>query len=178
VPGSKQVHLVWGFPGTTFLSPDRFPLELIDAVLSGQSGRLFRNIRDREGLAYMVGSSNMIGLEPGFFALYLATSPENKDQAIKAVSGELANLVSGGISREEVKRAKAYIIGTFEASRQTSSQMALGMALDEIYGLGFDFAAAYINNIKEVDISDLPGIMGKYLDMGKGIMVGVGATGN
>jgi zinc protease len=176
VPGSKQVNLVWGFPGTTFFSPDRFPLEVLDAILSGQSGRLFRNIRDQEGLAYMIGSSVMTGVEPGFFALYLATSPERESNAVKAVENELADLAGKAISDEELKKAKACLIGNFEVSRQTNPKMAQAMALDEIYGLGFDYAPAYINNLKEVDIGTLKKVIVKYLDKNSFIMIKVGAA--
>jgi len=176
VPGSKQVNLIWGFPGTNIFSPDRFPLEVLDAILSGQSGRLFRNIRDKEGMAYMIGSSAVTGVEPGFFALYLATSPERANDAVKAVKNELTDLGEKVASPGELKRAKAYLVGNFEVSRQTNPKMAMGMALDEIYGLGFAYAPAYINKLKEVDIGALREVINKYLDKASAVMIKVGAT--
>src|SRR5262249_2663632 len=49
-----QAHLVLGFPGATVDAPDRFALEVLIAVLGGQSGRLFAELRDRQGLVYRV----------------------------------------------------------------------------------------------------------------------------
>src|SRR5690606_1877904 len=51
-----QAQLVIGFPGATVDAPDRFALEVLVAVLGGQSGRLFDELRDRRGLVYRVSA--------------------------------------------------------------------------------------------------------------------------
>src|SRR5690606_8623058 len=77
----EQAHLVLGFMGTTLDAPDRYPLEVLAAILSGQGGRLFLEIRDRQGLAYSVSAIHRPDQDRGFFAFYVATSPENLDRA-------------------------------------------------------------------------------------------------
>src|SRR5204863_420562 len=52
----QQAHLVVGFPGTTIGDPDRFTLEVLSTILSGQGGRLFVELRERRGLAYRVSA--------------------------------------------------------------------------------------------------------------------------
>src|SRR5262249_57762171 len=37
----QQAHLVVGFLGTTVSDPDRYPMEVLSTILSGQGGRLF-----------------------------------------------------------------------------------------------------------------------------------------
>ncbi|MDP2106651.1 MAG: pitrilysin family protein, partial [Desulfobulbaceae bacterium] len=59
----EQTHIIIGFLGTTLTSPDRFALEVVDTVLSGQSGRLFSQLRDKQSLAYSLSSFNLIGLD-------------------------------------------------------------------------------------------------------------------
>ena len=68
----EQAHLVLGFQGVSFASPDRFPLEVLAYVLSGQGGRLFTEIREKRALAYRVSAFSVEGLDPGYFAVYLA----------------------------------------------------------------------------------------------------------
>jgi predicted Zn-dependent peptidase len=85
----EQAHLVLGFQGVGFASQDRFPLEVLAYVLSGQGGRLFTEIREKRALAYRVSAFSVEGLDPGYFAVYLASSPENLDEAVKVVRHEL-----------------------------------------------------------------------------------------
>src|SRR6185436_21137995 len=85
----EQAHVVIGFRGTSFDSADRFALELLAQVLSGQGGRLFVEIREKLGLAYRVSSFSLEGLDPGYFAVYVSTSPGKVDEVLHRVRGEL-----------------------------------------------------------------------------------------
>src|SRR5205085_7673780 len=66
-----QAHLVLGFPGVRLADELRWPLEVLSAVLSGQGGRLFVELRDKKSLAYSVTSFSMEGIDPGYFAVYI-----------------------------------------------------------------------------------------------------------
>ena len=79
----EQVHLVIGFLGTTLKDNDRFAIEILDTILSGQSGRLFTELRDKQSLAYSLSSFSFFGLDTGAFGIYIGTSPEKREQAIK-----------------------------------------------------------------------------------------------
>ena len=71
-----QSHLVIGFRGLRVSDPDRVALELVTQLLSGQGGRLFLELRDRRSLAYSVAATNIEGVAPGTFTVYIATAPE------------------------------------------------------------------------------------------------------
>ena len=74
-----QAHLVVGFPGATVDAKDRFALEVLVAVLGGQSGRLFGELRDKQGLVYRVSAHSVEGVDPGFVAIYLSCAPDKLD---------------------------------------------------------------------------------------------------
>ncbi len=80
-----QAILMVAYRGADMFSPDRPVLELIDEACSDLGSRLFVRIRENMGLAYFVGSSQLLGLVPGPFAFYLGTSPQKLD----AVQAEL-----------------------------------------------------------------------------------------
>jgi hypothetical protein len=84
-----QAHLVIGFRGLTLEDPDRYALELISQMLAGQGGRLFLELRDRQSLAYTVSASNVEGLAPGHFTLYIATAPEKLERARAGILEEI-----------------------------------------------------------------------------------------
>jgi zinc protease len=170
----QQVHILLGFPGTKIGAPDQYPLEILDTVLSGQGGRLFRELRDREGLAYSVTSFSQVGLDPGYFGTYIGTAPRNLDRAVEGLKRELKRVTQEEIRPEELDRAKQYIVGRYEIGLQTHAAQALTMALDERYGLGFDYGSRYIRRIQDVTREDVLRAARKYIHSDRYVLVMVG----
>jgi zinc protease len=171
----EQVHLVIGFLGSTLKDPDRFGLEVLDTVLSGQSGRLFTELRDRQSLAYSLSSFSFFGLDTGAFGIYIGTSPEKKEQAIESVWQQLNAIRSEEVGEEELARAKNILVSHYELAMQTHSAQALEMGLNETYGLGQDFGNRYIEAIKAIDAVQVLAVAQKYILPDAYIMVEVGA---
>ena len=171
----EQVHLVIGFMGTTLKSPDRFRLELLDTILSGQSGRLFIELRDRQSLAYSLSSFSLFGLDTGAFGIYIGTSPDKMEQAIKGVWQELDTIRKEMVNEEELERAKNIVISQYELAMQTHSAQALEMGLNETYKMGQDFGNRYIQEINEVSKEEILAVAQKYILPEQYVMVSVGA---
>ena len=133
----KQAVLVIGFPGTTMASDDRYALDLVQECCSDLGSRLFLRIREELGLAYYVGAQNFSGLVPGYFAFYTGTEPAKAEQVEKELLKEAELLRTEGLTAEELKRAKAKIIGQKKIARADLGSLAATSALDELYGLGF-----------------------------------------
>ncbi|RME94823.1 MAG: insulinase family protein [Verrucomicrobia bacterium] len=134
----KQAVVVVGFPGTTMASDDRLALQLIQEANSDMGSRLFTRIREELGLAYYVGCQNFTGLEPGYLALYAGTSPEAAARVVEALREEAARLAAEGLDEDELRRAKAKLIGHKRIARQDLGYYATLTALDELYGLGYE----------------------------------------
>ena len=171
----EQVHLVIGFLGTTLKNSDRYGLEVLDTILSGQSGRLFTELRDKQSLAYSLSSFSFFGLDTGAFGIYVGTSPEKKEQAINSVWNELKTIREMRVSQEELDRAKNILISQYELALQTHSAQALELGLNETYGLGQDFGNRYIEAIKAVDATKVIEVARKYILPDAYVMVAVGA---
>ena len=176
IPKDKeQTHIIIGFLGTTFHGPDRYALEVLDTVLSGQSGRLFRELRDKGSLAYSLSSFSMMGIDTGSFGIYIGTSPDKKDAAIKGVWQELYKLREDPISREELEKAKSLIIGHYELGLQTHGAQAMDIALSETYHLGQDFGNKYIHELSLITPDDVFKAARKYIQTDHYVLVTVGA---
>lgn len=134
----KQAVVVVGFPGTTMASDDRLPLNLLQEANSDMGSRLFTRIREELGLAYYVGCQNFAGLEPGYLALYAGTAPSGAPQVVEALREEAARMATEGLEEEELRRAKAKLIGHKKIARQDLGYYATHTALDELYGLGYE----------------------------------------
>ncbi len=158
-----QAHLVIGYPGATIDAKDRFALEVLVAVLGGQSGRLFAELRDKRAIVYRVSAHSVEGVDPGFVAVYLSCSPEKLEEAVSAVRGELAKVVADGITADELERAKSYLIGSHQIAMQRRSAIANAIAYHEAYGLGWTSWAGYDDAIKAVALGDVAAAAKAYL---------------
>ena len=103
---------------------DRYALELIQESCSDLGSRLFLRIREKLGLAYYVGAQNFIGLAPGYFAFYTGTEPAKAAQVETELLKEAELLRTEGLTAEELKRAKAKIIGQKKIARQELGGLA------------------------------------------------------
>ena len=136
----KQAVLVIGYRGLTVHDADRYALELVQESCSDLGSRLFLRVREKLGLAYYVGAQNVVGLAPGYFAFYAGTAPEKAAQVEMELLNEAALLRSDGLTEEELKRAKAKVIGQRKIARQDLGGLAMTTALDELYSLGYAYA--------------------------------------
>ena len=159
----QQAHIVYGFSGTTVADPDRFPLEVLSTILSGQGGRLFLELRDKKGLAYRVSAFSVEGVDPGYFAVYIATSPENIDVAIAGIKEELHKVCSQNIPRDELERSKRYLVGAHEISLQRRAALASSLSFHHCYGMGWDEYRRYAPGIMSISSADVRRVAEKYL---------------
>ncbi|MCU0770863.1 MAG: insulinase family protein [Verrucomicrobia bacterium] len=174
----KQAVLVMGFRGTTFDAPDRCALELLQEACSDLGSRLFLRIRDQLGLAYYVGAQHMPGLIPGCFAFYGGTAPETVAQVEAELRRELAALRAEGLTEEELKRAKAKLVGQRKISRQELGGFASMTALDELYALGYDHYTREDAEYQAVTSDTIRDVANRYLrDEAAAVVVVGGPSG-
>jgi zinc protease len=162
----KQAVLVIGFRGTTVRDADRYPLELLQEACSDLGSRLFMRIREKLGLAYYVGAQNVLGLAPGYFAFYAGTEPDKASQVETELLNEAELLRAEGLSPEELKRAKAKIIGQRKIARQDLGGFAMTNALDELYGLGYAYTDTEDALYEAVTLDQVKSVARKYLKPG------------
>ena len=159
----KQAVLVLGFPGTTLGSDDRYALDLLQECCSDLGSRLFLRIREQLGLAYYVGAQNFTGLVPGYFAFYTGTEPTKVAQVEAELLKEAELLRTEGLTAEELKRAKAKIIGQKKIARADLGNLASTSALDELYGLGWQRAELDDAKYDAVTLEQIKAVAQKYL---------------
>ncbi|MEO8553211.1 MAG: insulinase family protein, partial [Kofleriaceae bacterium] len=158
-----QAHLVVGYPGATIDAKDRFALEVLVAVLGGQSGRLFAELRDKRALVYRVSAHSVEGVDPGFVAVYLSCSPDKLPEAVGAVREQLAKIRTDGITADELARAQSYLVGSHQIAMQRRSAIANAIAYHEAYGLGWTSWSAYDDAIRAVTLADVAAAAQTYL---------------
>jgi zinc protease len=138
--GPPQAHLYVGHLTVPRRHPDYEALELAAVVLgsgSGLTGRVPERIREREGLAYSTHAQTVAGagLDAGRLVAYVGTSVDTVERAERGVREEIARLVDGGITDEELADARSYLLGREPFERETARQWADLLAEAEHYGL-------------------------------------------
>ena len=157
-----QGVIMVGFRGASLSSPDRYALELIDEASSDLGSRFFIRIREQMGLAYYVGASQMQGLVPGLFSFYLGTDPQKIEPVKTALLDEIHKLTNEGLTPEELARAKKKLIGQQEIANQSNDAFGYHCALDEVYGLGFDYYKQLEHDVNGVTLENIKQVAAKY----------------
>ncbi|MGE3763960.1 MAG: M16 family metallopeptidase [Kofleriaceae bacterium] len=158
-----QSHLVVGFPGATVDASDRFALEVLVAILGGQSGRLFTELREKQALVYRVSAHSVEGIDPGFVVVYLSCASDKLETALASVRAELARVRTSGVTPAEVERAQKYLVGSHQIAMQRRAAVANALAYHEAYGLGWTSWADYGAQIRAVTPAQVAAAAAAYL---------------
>lgn len=136
----EQSHIILAYRGLSMDHPDRYALQLIEAILAGQGGRLFIELRDKQSLAYSVSPLRMEGLGTGYFGAYIGCSPEKAKTAIRMMNEQFDLLCEKRVGEAELQRAQKYLLGRHDIELQRTSAIGSSMLYNDIYGLDYDEA--------------------------------------
>jgi len=123
---------------------------------------MFNRIREEMGLAYFVGSSNLLGLSRGMFSFYVGTDPAKIAEVQAALADEIQKLVIEGLTPAELERSKAKLLGAQEIRNQSNDALALSCALDELYGLGYQHHEGLRQRVESVTLDQLREVARRY----------------
>jgi predicted Zn-dependent peptidase len=119
---TEQFHIALGGPGIDRGDDRRYALTILDAVFGGStSSRLFREVREKKGLAYAVGSYTQQYVDSGMIGLYVGTREDNVEEACGIIGRELASIHTEGISEDELVRAKEHVKGRMVLSSESTA---------------------------------------------------------
>jgi len=149
-------------------------MALIKTALAGQGGRLFTQLRDKQSLAYAITAFRSPGLDTGVFGAYLACDPSKTAVATEAIFKELDKIREKGLTEKKLEGAKSYLLGNLQIGLQTNGSQAMQMALDELYGLGYNNLRTYIREIQAVTPDDIQRAAREIILPGKYVLVTVG----
>ena len=168
LPGRNQSHLLMIFPipGKTDVEASA-RLELLKAVLSGQSGLLFRDLRDKQGLAYTVTAFNWQSVHTGFMALYIGTDPEKMDTSLDGFKRVIAEIAAKELPEQELVRARNILLGDYYQEHQSLISRSRETASLMVRGLDRSYEEDLIERAKAITPDDLRETVKRYLDPDK-----------
>jgi zinc protease len=136
-----QADIAYGFISVARSDPHYHAHWLMNNALGQYAvgGRLGDSIRERQGMAYYVGSSLDANLVEGPLAIRAGVSPANVDRAIASIDEELAKLRLDGLSQREVDESRQFLIGSMPRTLETNAGIANFLQMTEFFGLGLDY---------------------------------------
>ncbi|MFQ5898946.1 MAG: M16 family metallopeptidase [Candidatus Methylomirabilia bacterium] len=163
VPGAQAQVLV-GALAPLLTHPDYPAMKLLSTLLGGgMASRFFSELRDKQALAYSTGMFYLPLLDAGYFVAQLGTAPENLRRAEGALLRELERIRRQPPTAEEVRLAKAYLLGRFAMDRRTNARQARDLASFELAGVGYEFLDRYVAAVRRLTAADIRRAAQSYL---------------
>ena len=172
----NQSTVVLGHLGGLMNNPDYFALQVMNDILSGGfSGRLFRNVRSEQGLAYAVfGIYSANYAFPGIFYVGCMTKSETTVQATRSLLHEVERMKTDEITEEELGLAKESFLNSFVFNFDSRSEIINRQMTYEYYGYPQDFLEKTKTEVEKVTAEDVQRVARKYLQPDKVHIIVVG----
>ncbi|VEP17151.1 Peptidase M16 domain protein [Hyella patelloides LEGE 07179] len=163
-PDLTQSNVLIGHIGDTLDNPDYPILSVMNGLLNGLGGRLFNEVRSRQGLAYSVyGVWNPNYDYPGQFTAGGQTQTESTVPFIQSVLAEITKLQTDPISEQELTNAKESILNSFVFNFQNPSQVLSRLMRYEYFGYPEDFIFQYQEGVNNTTVQDIQRVAQQYL---------------
>ncbi len=174
-PQQTQSNILLGHIGGRFDSPDYPTLSVLNGVLNGFGGRLFNQVRSRQGLAYSVYGSWSPSYDfDGMFIAGGQTQTSNTVPFIRSVVKEIKKLRNNLVSEQELANAKESILNSFVFNFQNPSQTLSRLMRYEYFDYPENFIFEYQKKVANTSQKDVLEVAQEYLQPDQLVTVVVG----
>jgi predicted Zn-dependent peptidase len=155
----EQVHMLIGCLAPSAISNQRYAASLLNTITGGaSSSKLFQEIRENRGLAYIVHSYLIPYMDVGMFGIYVGTSKNKVQEVIRLTFEIMKGLCKEPPGEKEIHTAKELLKGNFLLSMENTDNRMTKLAKNEIcFGrqLSVEEIIAEIESVTPEDICSL-----------------------
>jgi zinc protease len=135
-----QTVVMFGGPGIKRADPNFMAAYVVNHILgSGGSSRLYREVREKRGLAYSISESLLWMNHSALFIGSTGTRGDRAAETVDAVNEEVRRMAEDGPTRQELDEAKSYLKGSQMLALDTSSKLASALLQYQLDKLGIDY---------------------------------------
>ena len=136
-----QAVVTFGGNGIERNDPDFMAAYIVNHILGGGdfSSRLYREVREKRGLAYGVSDSLVWFRRAAVVIGGTATRADRTADALAIIESEIKRMAEDGPTAEELAAAKSYLKGTYALSLDSSSKIAAQLTQIQLDRLGIDY---------------------------------------
>jgi zinc protease len=156
------LHCAWHIPELSH--PDVPVLDVLAVLLGhGRSSRLYRRVREKDGLAHTVDTWTYSPGAPGLFGMSATVDGGKFMAAREALLGEVGQMKQTPVSAEELSKAvKQFVAGTL-STRKTMQGQAQDLGANWLAANDLNFSQRYLEAVKRVTPADLQQAASRYL---------------
>jgi predicted Zn-dependent peptidase len=160
--GADQARIYLGLIGEV-AAADRAGLRLLAAIVSD---RLAMTLREELGLAYRLGAAVTFSEKPAlaWLTLEVGTRPENRDQALAELGGQLDSLRVRMVDDEDIERLGALLGSRALMRRMTAVNRARYLGLRAFSGLEAQEDLDALEALTQVGREQLERLAGAWLN--------------
>jgi len=163
-----QAVVTFGGPGIARSDPDFMAAYIVNHILGGGSfsSRLYREVREKRGLAYSVYSQLVWLDHAAMFMGGTGTRAERASETVDVIEQQIQRLIDSGPTEEELAQAKSYLKGSYALGFDTSSKIAGQLVQIQLDNLGIDYIDRRSSLIDAITIDDVRRVAKRLLDSG------------
>lgn len=160
--GQARLIMAWTAPGVDKLDV-AYGLDILSAILAqGRTSRLVRDLREEQQLVQSIYSNFLLQKESSLFTITAWLDSGNLERVELLIRNHLEDLISSGVSEEDITRSRRLLCNDYAFSTETPNQIA------GLYGYyntiaEVELAVAYPQRIQSFDSQQLQKITQKYL---------------
>lgn len=153
---ADQAQVVLGFPSIKYGDKARYTQTLLMTILgSGMSSRLFVEVRERRGLAYVVHGGTAAYRDSGVAYIQAGLDPARFKEAILVIQQELKKISEIPVSTVELQEAKTSIAGGMALSLENSRAQADWYAKQALFGNKVESPEEAIKKLEKVTAREI-----------------------
>jgi zinc protease len=150
-----QTVVAFGGPGIKRSEPDFMAGFVVNHILGGGSAsRLYREVREKRGLAYSISDSLAWMDHSALFVGSTGTRADRTGETVEAITREIRRMAENGPTEQELDEAKSYLKGSRMLSLDTSSKLASALLQYQLDRLPIDYLERRNAVVDAVTIND------------------------
>jgi zinc protease len=152
-----QTTIRFGRPAPGRHDPDYIPAFVLAHILGGGTGlssRLFREVREKRGLAYTAYAGLSTQDHASFLQGGTTTKNERARESLEVIRGEILDMAKNAVSEEELDKGKRYLIGSYPLRFDTSTKIAGQLVQMQLDGYGTEWLVERNERIRAVTLAD------------------------
>lgn len=173
---TEQNQIVIGFSAPSLGSDSRFACQLIASMLGGSaSSRLFRRLREEQGLVYSVDACASSYLSAGVFAVSMGVSRESEKKAV-LTAAEVLREFPYTVTEEELDLARDHYLSGLIMSLESNSARAARYGTGELLLGGAISEKELEEKIRGVSIDEIRSLARSFSSLSDACICAVGRT--
>jgi zinc protease len=151
-----QTVITFGSPGIMRHDPDFMAAFVVNQVLggSGLSSRLYREVREKRGLAYSVYGALAWMEHSALFIGNTGTRADRAGETVNAIEQEVRRIAAEGPTEDELDQAKSYLKGSQMLQLDTSAKLAQALLQYQLDKMPIDYIEKRNAMIDAVTLDD------------------------